>query len=57
MRASRGEITIEEILRDADFHFTMEQTFEGLNSPNGKPLKFDFCVFDDDGNVDFLIEY
>ena len=44
MRASRGEITIEEILRDAGFNFTMEQTFVGLNSPNGKPLKFDFCV-------------
>ena len=57
MRASRGEITIEEILREAQFNFTMEQTFVGLNSPNGKPLKFDFCVYDDDGNVDFLIEY
>jgi len=57
MRASRGEIKIEEILREAGLNFTMEQEFEGLNSPNGRPLKFDFCVFDDDGNVDFLIEY
>ena len=57
MRASRGEIKIEEILRENEMRFTEEQTFEGLNSPNGRPLKFDFCVFDDDGNVDFLIEY
>ena len=57
MRASRGEIKIEEILRDAGLNFTMEQQFEGLNSPNGKPLKFDFAIFDDDGNVDFLIEF
>ena len=57
MRASRGEIKIEEILRENEMRFTMEQTFEGLNSPNGRPLKFDFCIFDDDGNVDFLIEY
>ena len=57
MRSSRGEITIEEILHDAGLNFTMEQTFEGLNSPNGRPLRFDFCIFDDDGNVDFLIEY
>ena len=57
MRASRGEIKIEEILRENELKFTMEQQFEGLNSPNGRPLKFDFCVFDDDGNVDFLIEY
>jgi len=57
MRASRGEIKIEEILREAGLNFTEEQIFEGLNSPNGRPLKFDFCVFDDDGNIDFLIEY
>ena len=57
MRASRGEITIEEILTDANFNFQMEYSFEGLNSSNGRPLRFDFCVFDDDGNIDFLIEY
>ena len=57
MRASRGEIKIQEILQDAGLHFTMEQSFEGLNSSNGRPLRFDFCVFDDDNNIDFLIEY
>ena len=57
MRASRGEIKIEEILRDNEIKFTEEQVFEGLYSLNGRPLKFDFCVFDDDGNIDFLIEY
>lgn len=57
MRASRGEIKIEEILTAAGLNFTMELSFEGLNSSNGKPLRFDFAVFDDDGNIDFLIEY
>ena len=57
MRASRGEIKIEEILEQAGLHFTMEQSFEGLVSSNGRLLRFDFCVFDDDGNIDFLIEY
>ena len=57
MRSSRGEIKIEERLRDAGLKFTEEQSFTGLNSPNGRPLRFDFCVFDDDGNIDFLIEY
>ena len=57
MNASRGEIKIREILEQTDLHFTMEQSFEGLVSSNGRPLRFDFCVFDDDGNVDFLIEY
>ena len=57
MNASRGEIKIREILEQAGLHFTMEQSFEGLVSSNGRLLRFDFCVFDDDGNIDFLIEY
>ncbi len=57
MRASRGEIKIQEILQQSGLRFTMEQSFEGLNSSNGRPLRFDFCVYDDDGNIDFLIEY
>ena len=57
MRASRGEIKIEEILTQAEMNFKMEYSFPGLNSPNGRPLRFDFVVFDDDGNVDFIIEY
>lgn len=57
MNASRGEITIREILEAADANFTMEQQFAGLVSTSGRPLKFDFCVFDDDGEIDFLIEY
>ena len=35
----------------------MEFAIEGLSSENGRPLRFDFAVFDDDGNLDFLIEY
>ena len=57
MRASRGEIKIEEILKEAGLIFRMEYTFENLTSPNGRPLRFDFVVFDDDGRIDFIIEY
>jgi len=57
MRASRGEIKIEEILRDANLNFRMEYSFDGLASENGRPLRFDFVIFDDDGYVDFIIEY
>lgn len=57
MRASRAEITIEEILKEADLDFSEEYSFEGLNSSNGRPLRFDFAVFNDDGELDFLIEY
>ena len=57
MRSSRAEIKIEEILRDSDFKFEMEYIFPDLRSENGRPLRFDFVIFDDDGNVDFIIEY
>lgn len=57
MRASRAEITIEEVLTEAGLDFKMEYIFPGLQSPNGRPLRFDFVVFDDDGRIDFIIEY
>lgn len=57
MRASRGEIKIEEILRDADVVFEEEYSFPDLISSSGRPLRFDFAVFDDDHNLLFLIEY
>ena len=57
MRSSRGEIKIEEILDMAGLNYQEEYIFPGLNSSNGRPLRFDFAVFDDDGNIDFLIEY
>lgn len=57
MNASQGEIKIREILEMANVPFKMEYTYDKLNSSNGKPLRFDFAVFDDDGEVDFLIEY
>lgn len=57
MRASRGEIKIEEILQAYGLNFQEEYAFEGLCSENGRALRFDFAVFDDDGNIDFLIEY
>lgn len=57
MRASRGEITIHEILEEAGLNFKEEYSFKDLVSSSNVPLRFDFAVFDDDGNLDFLIEY
>ena len=57
MRASRGEIKIEGILQQNDVNFVEEYEVPGLTSPNGRALRFDFAVLDDDGNLDFLIEY
>lgn len=57
MKASRGEIKIHEVLEMAGLPFTEEYTFPGLVSSSGRALRFDFCVFDDNGDIDFLIEY
>ena len=57
MRASRGEIKIEEILTEAGLNFKEEYSFPGLVSINGRALRFDFAVFDDNGELDFLIEF
>ena len=57
MRASRGEIKIEDILRSNGVNFQEEYSFEGLCSSNGRPLRFDFAIFDDDNQLMFLLEY
>lgn len=57
MRASRGEIKIEEILTQAGLLFKPEYIFPDLVSSSGRPLRFDFAVFDDNEDLDFLIEY
>lgn len=57
MKASYGEIKIQDILQDAGLNFTPEYSFPDLRGTSGKELRFDFAVFDDQGNLDFLIEY
>lgn len=57
MRSSRGEIKIYEILTMAGLPFEEEYIFPDLLSSSGRPLRFDFAVLDDNGEVDFLIEY
>lgn len=57
MKASRGEIKICEILDAAGLNYQEEYSFPDLIASSGHPLRFDFCVFDDEGNIDFLIEY
>lgn len=57
MRASRGEIKIEEVLKFAGVSFGEEYSFPDLVSSSGRPLRFDFVVYDDEGEIDFLIEY
>ena len=57
MRASRGEIKIEEVLQEAGLVFEEEYSFPDLVSNTGRPLRFDFVVFDDEHDIDFLIQF
>ena len=57
MKASRGEIKIFQILQESGLEFAEEYSFSDLVSNTGRPLRFDFAVFDDQHNIDFLIEF
>ena len=57
MLDSSGEIKIHEILTEAGLPFQEEYEFDGLVGKSGRPLRFDFAVFDDMGDIDFLIEF
>ena len=57
MKASRGEIKIFDILTESGLSFAEEYSFSDLVSTQKVPLRFDFAVFDDNGDIDFLIEF
>lgn len=56
MLSSNLEIRIHQILAEYGIPFAEEYEFDDLVSTSGRKLRFDFCCFDDDGNIDFLIE-
>ena len=57
MLSSKGEIKIHEFLTYGNIPFEEEYIFNDLTAENGKHLRFDFCCFDEDGNIECLIEY
>ena len=57
MRASYGQIKIEDILKMNGLPFEEEYSFADLVSSSGHPLRFNFAIFDDDGQLDFLIQF
>lgn len=57
MKSSRGEIKICDILDAAGLVYQEEYSFPDLVAESGRALRFDFAVFDDNGDLDFLIEY
>lgn len=57
MRDSEGERRIYRILSDYGIDFEEEYTFPDLIASSGRPLRFDFAIFDLNGDIDFLIEF
>ena len=55
MKSSRGEIKICDILDAAGLDYQEEYIFPDLVSSSGRPLRFDFAIFED-GEVIALIE-
>lgn len=54
---SQGERRISDILDSAGLNYKIEYSFSDLATTKGVPLRFDFAVFDDGGEIWFLIEY
>lgn len=57
MLSSNGEVKIHNILTDYDIPFEEEYMFDDLISSSGRRLRFDFAIFDDDGDLICLIEF
>ena len=57
MRSSRAEIKIEQILSGAGLNFREQYSFPDLIGEKGHALRFDFAVFDDNDDLQFLIQY
>lgn len=56
MLDSQMEIKIHEVLEQSGLPFVEEYSFPDLTGRTGIPLRFDFAVLNDLGEVDFLIE-
>lgn len=57
MRSSRAEMKIEDILKSAGLNFKEQYSFPDLIGEAGHALRFDFAVFNDNNELEFLIEY
>lgn len=57
MLSSTGEERIHNILEELNIPYEEEYIFDDLVSSSGKHLRFDFAIFNDDGELDCLIEF
>lgn len=55
--SSRGADKIEKILNDNNIKYKKEFCFPNLKSPKNATLRFDFAVFNNTNNLQYLIEF
>ena len=56
-KLSKGAEKIRKILLKGKINFTIEKTFPDLKSSKGKPLRFDFAIYNEDWTKFLLLEY
>ena len=54
---SKGENIITRLLTEMNIVFSTQKTFDDLFSPNNSKLRYDFCIYDEQGNIQALIEF
>lgn len=54
---SKGEKKIESILKNKNIDFIPQYKFDGLIGTGGGLLRFDFAIFDNKENLQYLLEY
>lgn len=57
LRSSFGEKSIEKLLRENNINYKKEYAFQDLVSINNVLLRFDFAIFDENNEIERLIEY
>lgn len=56
-RMSKGERKIYKLLDELNIKFKKEYLFDDLISENNVPFRFDFAIFNNDGELKLIIEY
>lgn len=55
--SSRGNQQIKKFLQDNNIPFISEYIFKDCLTELGNPMRFDFCILDENKNIQLLIEY
>lgn len=54
---SRGHLKVRRVLNEAGLSFEEEKSYPNLKTNTGRLLRFDFMVYDENGEEDFAIEF